>query len=168
MRGIRKGVIAATVAAAAISAPVLASHSWDGVHWPRTGNQLRVPVGDNVDGRWDYYFKNAAGDWSKSTIIQSPIVGGKTNPAECSFVTGTIQVCNAAYGATDWLGLASISMSNGHLSAGVAQMNDTYAEVPPMNGPSWRQYVMCQEIGHTYGLDHPDEATDNPNLGTCI
>ncbi len=32
-----------------------------------------------------------------------------------------------------------------------------------------RQFVMCQEIGHTLGLfDHQDEVFDNPNLGTCM
>ena len=27
---------------------------------------------------------------------------------------------------------------------------------------------MCQEIGHTFGLDHQDITFDNPNLGTCM
>ena len=27
---------------------------------------------------------------------------------------------------------------------------------------------MCQEVGHTLGLDHQDEIFDNPNLGTCM
>ena len=27
---------------------------------------------------------------------------------------------------------------------------------------------MCQEVGHTFGLDHQDEIFDNPNLGTCM
>jgi hypothetical protein len=28
--------------------------------------------------------------------------------------------------------------------------------------------VVCQEIGHTFGLDHQDEDFTNPNLGTCM
>jgi hypothetical protein len=28
--------------------------------------------------------------------------------------------------------------------------------------------VTCQEIGHTFGLDHQDTNFDNPNLGTCM
>ena len=28
--------------------------------------------------------------------------------------------------------------------------------------------VMCQEIGHTFGLDHQDENFSNPNLNTCM
>ena len=27
---------------------------------------------------------------------------------------------------------------------------------------------MCQEVGHTVGLDHQDEIFDNTNLGTCM
>jgi hypothetical protein len=27
---------------------------------------------------------------------------------------------------------------------------------------------MCQEVGHTVGLDHQDTSLDNPNLGTCM
>jgi hypothetical protein len=27
---------------------------------------------------------------------------------------------------------------------------------------------MCQEIGHTFGLDHQDENFNNGNLGTCM
>ena len=28
--------------------------------------------------------------------------------------------------------------------------------------------VTCQEIGHTFGLDHQDENFTNTNLGTCM
>jgi len=28
--------------------------------------------------------------------------------------------------------------------------------------------VMCQEVGHTFGLDHQDENHTNTNLGTCM
>ena len=27
---------------------------------------------------------------------------------------------------------------------------------------------MCQEVGHTLGLDHQDEVFSNKNLGTCM
>ena len=27
---------------------------------------------------------------------------------------------------------------------------------------------MCQEVGHTFGLDHQDENFNNTNLGTCM
>lgn len=27
---------------------------------------------------------------------------------------------------------------------------------------------MCQEVGHTFGLNHQDETFSNPNLGSCM
>jgi hypothetical protein len=32
----------------------------------------------------------------------------------------------------------------------------------------WKQLVICQEPGHTLGLDHQDENFYNTNLGTCM
>src|SRR4029453_1923478 len=36
------------------------------------------------------------------------------------------------------------------------------------NSNAWRQLVTCQEVGHTFGLDHQDENFTNANLGTCM
>jgi hypothetical protein len=47
-------------------------------------------------------------------------------------------------------------------------MNDSYFSQAQYNTPAWRQLVMCQEPGHTLGLDHQDENFNNPNLGTCM
>ena len=153
------------VAVAGITAPVLATHSWNGYHWVRTTAELTVPVGDNVDGTWDSYLRTANVDWNKSTVINSPLVAGSTTPRKCSAVAGTIQVCNAAYGRTGWLGIASISISGGHISQGTTKLNDTYFAMAQYNNPQERALVTCQEIGHDYGLGHQDEdfATDNTN-----
>ncbi|MDP9440692.1 MAG: SH3 domain-containing protein, partial [Actinomycetota bacterium] len=32
----------------------------------------------------------------------------------------------------------------------------------------WMQFVMCQEIGHTFGLGHVNEAFNDPNTGSCM
>lgn len=167
MRGISKVTLAVGVALAAVSAPVLADHSWGGYHWARTTSELNVPVGDNVDSRWDSYLVEAVNDWNASTVIQSPLVAGTTNPKQCRPVSGTIQACNSKYGRTGWLGIAQIWLSNGHISQGITKVNDTYFDTATYNKPEWRRLVMCQEIGHDYGLDHQDETFDNPNLGTC-
>src|SRR5262249_50439803 len=34
------------------------------------------------------------------------------------------------------------------------------------NNPNERQHVMCQEIAHTFGLDH--QSTDGSSLNTCM
>jgi hypothetical protein len=47
-------------------------------------------------------------------------------------------------------------------------MNDTYFNRSTYNTPAWRNLVMCQEVGHTLGLDHQDEDFNNPSLETCM
>lgn len=156
---------AVTLPAAMLAAPLLASHSWVDYHWKRTTAQLAVPVGDNVDAKWDSYLTKAVSDWNKSTVIESVKVAGTTNPKNCRAVAGTIQVCNGRYGSTGWLGIASISLSGGHIIQGTTKLNDTYFNTAQYNTPSWKALVTCQEIGHDYGLGHQDEdfATDLTN-----
>jgi hypothetical protein len=80
---------------------------------------------------------------------------------KCSPVVGKIRVCNAAYGRNGWLGLAQIWLSSGHIVQGVTKMNDTYFALSKYNTPTWRNHVMCQEVGHTLGLicAHLDSST---------
>jgi hypothetical protein len=83
---------------------------------------------------------------------------------QCSAVQGKVHVCNAAYGQNGWLGLAQIWLdSNHHIYAGVTKMNDSYWWYFT---PEEKQHVMCQEIGHIFGLDHQDES--GAALGTCM
>ena len=160
--------LAIGVVLAGMTAPVLASHSWGNYHWKRTTAELTVPVGDNVSGIWDSHLNTAIADWNRSTVINSPKVAGSTNPRNCRAVAGTIQVCNSKYGNNGWLGLASIWLSGGHISQGTTKVNDTYFNSPTYNTPSWRQAVMCQEIGHDYGLGHQDEDFSTDNTTSCM
>jgi hypothetical protein len=77
-------------------------------------------------------------------------------------------VRNSRYGNTGWLGIASISLSGGHIVQGTTKLNDTYFDTPTYNTPAWRALVTCQEVGHDYGLDHQDEDFNNANLNTCM
>jgi hypothetical protein len=79
-----------------------------------------------------------------------------------------VEVCSANYGNTGWLGLAQIWLSRGHITQGATKVNDTYFNTATYDTPGWRHLVMCQEIGHTFGLDHQDETFNNTNLGTCM
>jgi hypothetical protein len=160
--------LAIGVVLAGMTAPVLASHSWGNYHWKRTTAELAVPVGDNVSGVWDAHLDQAISDWNRSTVINSPEVAGSTNPKNCRPVAGTIQVCNSKYGYNGWLGLASIWLSGGHISQGTTKVNDTYFASPTYNTPSWRQAVMCQEIGHDYGLAHQDEDFNTDDTRSCM
>ena len=79
-----------------------------------------------------------------------------------------MEVCNATYGNTGWLGAAQIWTSGSHIVQGTGKLNDTYFNTAKYNKPQWRNLVMCQEVGRTFGLDHQDEDFNNENLGTCM
>ncbi|MBA3527292.1 MAG: hypothetical protein M3438_09140 [Pseudomonadota bacterium] len=163
----KKKLLVASVLAG-VAAPVIASHSWSNYHWARTTAELQVPVGDNVNSVWQSYLDTAVVDWNKSTVINSPLVAGSSNPKRCNAIEGTIQVCNERYGRTGWLGIASIWLSGGHISKGTTKVNDTYFNTAQYNTPAWRALVMYQEIGHDYGLGHQDEDFNTDLTESCM
>lgn len=145
-----------------------ATHSWGGYHWARTANPFALKLGDNVSATWDGYLTTTSSDWSVSTVLDTTIVPGGTNPRSCKATSGRVEVCNAGYGATGWLGVAQIWLSGSHIAQGTVKLNDTYFATATYNKPGWRNLVMCQEVGHTLGLDHQDTNFNNTNLGTCM
>ena len=46
------------------------------------------------------------------------------------------------------------SINSSRISRGTAKMNDTYSDTATYNNPNEREHVMCQEVAHTFGLDH--------------
>lgn len=171
MRVRRLAAVAAIVAlsAAGVTSRAEATHSWGGYHWARTSNPFTLKLGDNVTSAWDAYLVRASSDWSQSGVLHTTVPPGNTNGRLCRGTAGTVQVCNSTYGSTGWLGIASISITGGvHITQGTVKLNDTYFNTAQYNTPAWRAMVTCQEIGHTFGLDHQDTTFTNINLGTCM
>lgn len=145
-----------------------ASHSWGGYHWARTGNPFALKLGDNVSSAWDNYLTTASSDWTLSSVLDTNVVGGQSNPKNCRPTAGRVEVCNYRYGNNGWLGIAQIWVNGSHIMQGVTKVNDTYFNTSTYNTPAWRSLVMCQEVGHNFGLNHQDETFNNVNLGTCM
>ncbi len=146
-----------------------ANHSWNGYHWARQSNPFTVKLGDNVSSTWDSYLAGASSDWNQSSVLDTTVVAGSTRPKQCRPTSGRVEVCNARYGNTGWLGVAQIWITGSvHITQGTVKLNDTYHDTSPYNQPAWRRLVSCQEIGHTFGLDHQDTNFNNANLGTCM
>jgi hypothetical protein len=163
--------VVATAALAILANPGIAqaNHSWGGYHWARTSNPFTLKLIDNVGSAWDSTLRTTSTDWTASTVLNTTIVAGSGNARTCKAVAGQVKVCNAAYGNNGWLGIASISVTGGtHITQGTVKLNDTYFNTAQYNTAAWRNLVSCQEVGHTFGLDHQDENFTNPNLGTCM
>lgn len=168
---LRRPAIVAMAAVAIVgwaATPAQATHSWGGYHWARSG-EAHLTIYASVTSSWSGNLSTANSDWNRSAYLQNTVVASNTSSSarrRCAMPAGAIRVCNYTYGNNGWAGLASINLSSGnHISTGTAQMNDTYEGSA---GAAERQGVMCQEVGHDFGLDHQDENFNNPNLGTCM
>ena len=162
-------VVVAAIALAAFPAVAGATHSWGGYHWARTSNPITLKLGDNVSGLWDGMLVNASSDWSQSDVLDTTIVAGGTRPKICRPTTGRVEVCSARYGNTGWLGVAQIWITNSvHIVKGTVKNNNYYfgSSSYPYNNTAEMQHVICQEIGHIFGLDH--QSTNGTSLNTCM
>jgi len=147
---------------------VYANHSWGGYHWARTSNPFTLELGDNVASSWDGYLATTASDWSISSVLDTVIKPGNTRARTCKATNGRVEVCSEKYGSTGWLGVAQIWVSGSHITKGTVRVNDSYFRTSTYNTSAWKNLVMCQEVGHTLGLDHQDEDFGNSNLNTCM
>jgi hypothetical protein len=163
-------MIAATAGVSATAA--LASHSWNGYHWARTSNPFTLKLGNNLTTtEWQNHLSQTSSDWSKSTVLDTTIVAGQATNKRCRPTSGRDEICNASYGNNGWLGVATIWLQSGtsHIVQGTVKVNDYYlgpGATYTYNNSAEREHVMCQEVGHTFGLDH--QSTSGQSLNTCM
>jgi len=162
-------VAAALLLALTLVGPAAADHSWNNYHWARTTSSFDLQVVDSVTPEWQGSFDQALSEWDQASVLNNLVTSaddGARTRKRCSSVSGQMRVCNAAYGQNGWLGLASINIdSSGHITQGIAKMNDSYDWYYAQT-PGEDNHVMCQEIGHVYGLDHTTE--DGSSQATCM
>jgi len=145
-----------------------ATHAWGNYHWARTSNPFTITVIDSMTSSWDDNLDAAISDWDASSVMNLTEEAGSTTTStrrRCPAVTGKVRACNYTYGNNGWLGLAQIWASGSHITRGTAKMNDTYFASPSYDETA-RSHVVCQEIGHLWGLDHQDES--GADLNTCM
>jgi hypothetical protein len=164
----------------ALPTSALATHSWNGYHWARTQNPFTLMLGDNtsLSNLWLNYLNTTSAYWNAPTggwsqmVITNPVAGKNlSNLRKCPPTNGRVEVCNYTYGTNGWLGVAQIWVTGSHIYQGTVKLNDSYfnnSRYPKYNSSAWRNMVMCQEVGHTFGLDHQDTNFSNANLGTCM
>ena len=117
-------------------------------------------------GVWPSHTSTAVNDWAKSSVLDL-VLTRANGDRRCKAVSGKVKVCNGSYGFNGWLGIATITITGGvHITSGTTKVNDSYFNTANYNHPTKRQHVMCQEIGHDFGLGHQDES--GADLNTCM
>lgn len=122
------------------------AHLWGNWHWNKTGTQIVIQ--SYIYGGTTAQAEAARQDaWNKVAILYNYSVTYHTD----------VSVFDGNFGATGWVGLASLeSVSGDHILHAHARYNTYYGY------DSWNiQGVYCQEVWHTYGFDHD-------NTGGCM
>ena len=164
--------VLASCAAAVVAGSASGDHSWGKYHWARTSNPLKLDLGNNTTSAWSSLLSTASNDWSASTVLDTRVVSSNKNRATCAATSGRVEVCNYDYGDTGWLGVAQIWIYRGgsHIAQGTVKLNDYYfsgaGSSYVYNNSAQKLHVVCQEVGHTFGLDHQSE--NGESLNTCM
>ena len=169
MKNLRWPIALIVVAVLALSLPLVAGadNQWGKYSWP---DEPKLSLGANLSTSWTDRLNDANSDWNTSEVINNTVGDGKvTSLVTCTPETGAVEICNLDYGSTGWLGVAGIWIAKGkQITKGYVKVNDSYFDFHPYYTSEWRQMVMCQEVGHIFGLGHQDENFSNANLGTCM
>ena len=171
----------AVLALGAAAAPAQANNSWGDWHWERSSNPVTLTVlNSTTDARtpvggqnWPALLGPVAADWTASSVldlaVQPQTAADLAARPACLPQPGAIRVCNVTNPDVTWLGLAIVfpdtTSGGGHLTAATAQVNDSWFGLPLYNAVN-AQHVLCQEVGHTFGLDH--QSDDGSDLNTCM
>ena len=155
--------------------PPFLTNDWGGTHsqkdfsrWKSSGEGLTLDIQNALTNDWNSYFNTAVKDWDNGTpdALALTITYASAPDPKCSPVRGIMKVCNNWYGKSGWTGLNEVYYDeNGYITYSIAKMNEDY-----LNGGTdgEKQYVMCHELGHGFGLPHRDESITNVDLGTCL
>lgn len=167
-QSIKTVVVGSLIGMLAYASATYADHSWSTYHWARMENPIPLLVVDSVSPDWQFELDTALGEWNYDLSVLNMSIDSADDSSRtrkrCSMKSGQIRVCNAAYGFNGWLGMASIGIQNGHIVQGSAKVNDSYSSY--WLDSNEKRHVMCQEIGHLFGLGHTSE--DGSSQGTCM
>ena len=154
-----------------ISGPVSAAtslpQSWNGYKWSRVGS-LAISVGTNVSASWMPFVNAATAAWSADQYIDYVVKAGTAASAStCGASYGSVQICNADYGATGWVGYTQVWTVNNYIVQATIKLNEYYFSQTRYNTSAYRSLVACQELGNALGLEDADRSFTNANLGSC-
>lgn len=127
---------------------------------------LRLEVINALTDDWQNYFEKSIEEWNTGDPDVIDLTVTRTSPDPgCDFVRGKFTICNGDYGDNSFDGVNELLVFGGFITATKATLNEYLLKGTTK---ARKQYTMCHEIGHGFGLPHSDESFYNLNLGNCM
>mmetsp|Transcript_9924 Transcript_9924/g.14033 ORF Transcript_9924/g.14033 Transcript_9924/m.14033 type:complete len:361 (-) Transcript_9924:2472-3554(-) len=140
------------------------THEWDNGNGK---NGLSLTIWNALEENWQKEYEVALHDWENGDPDALTLTSRRVNIDEqaCEQTRGVMRVCSGNFGDTKWLGLNEVLKVGNYIVSSVAKMNEYYLANANIYE---RQYTMCHEFGHGFGLPHTDENFYNRDLGNCM
>lgn len=140
--------------------------------WKRSNvdGGLTLNIVNALDTEWYTYFDVAVSDWdngSPDALTLSSEVANAPDP-DCAMIEGVLKMCNGDYGNTGWMGINEVLKFQDEIAGSTGKMNDYFFKSSSFGDHAKRQYTMCHEMGHGFGLPHTDTTMWNRNTGNCL
>lgn len=122
--------------------------------WENEGMGVTVQVINALDDTWQDEFALAVSDWENGSPDALTLVVSRGEvDYSCKEQDGVLKVCSGNFGDTGWLGINDLLFieATGQIISSVAKMNEYYLRNADN---AKRQFTMCHEIGHGFGLPH--------------
>jgi len=134
--------------------------------WRNRGTGIELNVLNALTEEWFGYFYQAVSDWDNGVPDTLTLKTTRVDAdPSCRTVARALKMCNGNYGETSWRGINKLLLEDNNIYASAARMNEFYFGA---NDQDQRQYTMCHEMGHGFGLPHTDESFTNADKGNCM
>lgn len=152
---------------------IFSRDGWQGLkaqdlpRWNTRGSgTLKLEMINALEDHWQPYFEQSVLEWNTGDpdVVELSVTPA-TPDSDCGFQRGKFAVCAGDYGDTTFHGVNEILVYGDSITASVAKLNEYYLARAT---EARKQYTMCHEIGHGFGLPHSDENFYNLNLGNCM
>jgi hypothetical protein len=152
-------------------APISSQASEERAHWSYSQMPVTVNLQNHASAGWQRYLKSNGELWGAAKTVNFDIT--ESSPSEdCEILPGKMSFCswNEADG---WLSQMTYIQgpNNPHLVATAVAVNDAYLvnRNSPYASDAWRNYVLCQSIGWTMGMQFSFEPLDGPrSVESCM
>lgn len=140
----------------------------EAVRWNTGGEYgLTLNLVNSLEDRYTPFFEEYVTAWDEEgtpDVLTLTTTRADYDP-DCTPIVGEMNVCNGDYGDNGWRGINVIVLNGDYIETSVAKLNDFYLDT---ESDVQRQFTMCHELGHGFGLPHTDENQYNRDRGDCM